>query len=164
VQAILRALDAKATVGDWIVKRVTRDTALYMLRQGIRDRIHDHILKTIPADEDTIWITHSMGTIISYWMFLENSSWKVRKWYTLGSPLGVRSVSRHLPSREWPSILEEKQWINIYDERDVVSLHPVSAESGWSLPIDNEVVNNTDRRNPHSIEGYLELRTVGDKL
>jgi hypothetical protein len=79
----------------------------------------------------------------------------VRRYVTVGSPLGVRAISRKLdkPLRMPPGVTD---WSNAMDDRDVVALCPLD---GAYFPISPPIRNKCDvdnfTSNRHGIEGYL---------
>lgn len=158
VQGLLRVLD-RTKVGDWSVSRFTRDTAVYLHYPAVRKAINQLVVESVGAEE-CMWITHSMGTIIAYDILSKNSQIKAPKLATLGSPLGIKAIKRHLQS-PLAMPLGVGHWTNFYDERDLVPLYPLSKASGWDIkpPIDSKVVTNLDANNPHSFAGYLAEST-----
>lgn len=82
---------------------------------------------------------------------------------TIGSPLGIKAVADQIPDSDrvlpilntkWADY--DKDWINVFDRRDIVALKPLGAPS-W-LPAKSiknlDHVQNTDK-NCHGITGYL---------
>jgi hypothetical protein len=156
VQAILRAIDRVPGVNSGVVDLVTRDVYVYLTFGGVRRKI-DRIVADAFDDDETIVISHSLGTVVAYNVLLARAAeLPVPRFLTLGSPLGVRALQRHLvsPLVNPPSVAS---WRNAFDDRDVVALRPLDPSTGFHLdpPILNkrDVKNHTENR--HGIAGYL---------
>jgi hypothetical protein len=84
---------------------------------------------------------------------------KLRRFITVGSPLGIRTISSQLGVLKYPPA--DLLWYNAYDERDIVALNPL--KDPWfktdpSISNYDQVHNQTDNR--HGIVGYLNDPTV----
>lgn len=83
---------------------------------------------------------------------------------TVGSPLGIRAIRQQLAT----SLIYSPcvgQWFNAYDDRDVVALVPLNAQTfNVTPPIENkgDVLIFTD--NHHGIEGYLANLVVAQQV
>jgi len=156
VQAILRAIDKNSPgMGQKTLEAFTRDVFLYVTRAGVRDAI-DRIVSSALAEEPTIVVSHSLGTVVAYSVLrTDRRALQVPLLVTLGSPLAVRSVRDQFRPLGFPGPVS--RWYNAFDTRDVVSLYPLDAENFPVLkPIENNsgVRNQTDNR--HGITGYLD--------
>lgn len=156
VQAILRAIDRVPGVNSGVVDLVTRDVYVYLTFPGVRRRI-DEMVAAAFDESPTVVIAHSLGTVVAYNVLLaRNRSHPVPRFLTLGSPLGVKALQRHLdsPLVSPPAV---GSWRNAFDDRDVVALRPLDASTGFRFepPILNkkDVKNHTENR--HGIAGYL---------
>lgn len=164
VQAVLRAVDRVPGVNSSAIDTFTRDVYVYLTYPGVRariDRIVDDAIGTVPC----VVLAHSLGTIVAYNVLLKRgASPAVARFVTVGSPLGVRAIKRHLetPLRS-PACVGH--WFNAYDERDVVALVALDAR-GFDVapPIENkgDVLNFTDNR--HGIVGYLADPVVAGRI
>ena len=155
VHSFLKVLD-HTKVGDWSIRRFTRDTAIYLDNDAVRDAINELVAEQAAGEQPSVWITHSMGSIIAYDVLAKNPGFEVPQFVTLGSPLGVNAIRKRLASPlQMPTGVTG--WSNFYDERDVVPLYPLQKSSGWNLepPIQNFAVTNTNYTDPHDILGYL---------
>jgi len=134
-------------------------------RIKIRERLL-HVLKKYRED-DILLLCHSMGSIISYDVLINNSTeCNVNTMVTIGSPLGIPIiVSRIFAERkalQVPPNISEK-WINISDPEDLVAMdHTLEddfAVNQNNLKIQDMLVYNDyaveQKRNPHKIYGYL---------
>ncbi len=167
VQKLLVFLDKKKRLGDPILKSFTRDVFLYLTISGIKKQINEQVLKSFDT-EPCVVVGHSLGSIISYLLLKNNPQLQVKKFITVGSPLGLNSVRKYLeqPLR-MPECInpKEKGWYNAFDERDFVALNPLDREYfNIQPPIENKNDVNNRTSNRHGIEGYLEDAVVAQKI
>jgi hypothetical protein len=154
VQAILRGLEHSERFGNLSLRKFTYDVYCYLTIPGIRRQIDNLILKAL-REGPAVVVGHSLGSVVGY-NVLANHNGFVRKYITLGSPLGVKSIKNHLTRPLKMPICVEDGWFNAYDDRDVVALRPLDNHTFDILPPivnKNDVKNKTDNR--HGIEGYL---------
>jgi predicted alpha/beta hydrolase family esterase len=155
VHALMRALD-RTPLGEQSIDRFTRDVWVYLNYPAVRDKI-DGIVSAALTDGEWLVIGHSLGTVVGYNVLRAQSSQRlrVRRYITVGSPLGIRAIRRRLISPlEMPGCVQD--WYNAYDPRDAVALYPLDAHNfPITPPILNygKVNNTTDNR--HGIGGYL---------
>jgi len=155
VLAMLRALD-KTPLGGQMIDEITRDVWVYVTFSGIRDRIDAIVNERVP-DEPCVIVAHSLGTIVAYNVLSKRRAGapEIPLFLTVGSPLGIRAISTRLkfPLANPPGV---RHWLNARDPRDVVALHPLTAEYFDIAPAIedfSQIDNFTENR--HSIEGYL---------
>ena len=164
VQNLFERIDQIGFLGDLSLKKFTKDVYLYLTHSGIRKRINETILEKMDANPCVV-IGHSLGSIVSYDVLKTNPKLKVNKLITIGSPLGISSIRRHLaPPVGMPECVKNG-WFNAYDERDFVALKPLDALSfPFKPPIlnKNDVINPTDNR--HGIIGYLNDKVVAKTI
>jgi hypothetical protein len=164
VQNLFERIDKIGFLGDLSLKKFTKDVYLYLTHSGIRKRINETILEKMDTNPCVV-IGHSLGSIVSYDVLKTNPKLKVNKLITIGSPLGISSIRRHLaPPVGMPECVKNG-WFNAYDERDFVALKPLDALSfPFKPPISNknDVDNPTDNR--HGIIGYLNDKVVAKTI
>lgn len=162
VQAIARALDKHVTgAADWTIDRFLKDVFLYVnqpvVTQGINEIVEDHIVD----GEPTVVVGHSLGSVVGYRVIMDNRTrLNAVRYVTVGSPLGLRSISMRLGILENTPV---QGWYNAYDERDVVALNPLNDTFFFTDPAiinNNRIQNQTDNR--HGIVGYLNDPRVAD--
>lgn len=106
-----------------------------------------------------------MGSIVSYIVLNKNPDYNVKKYITVGSPLGLKSIEKYLgASKRMPECIKNG-WYNAFDERDFVALKPLDKIHFNIRPaIENydKVLNFTD--NKHGIAGYLEDKIVAERI
>lgn len=167
VQAILRALD-RSPMGDLALDRFTRDVYVYLTYEAVSKKV-DRIVTELLDGQPCVVVAHSLGTIVAY-RVLSALAGKVdvRGFMTLGSPLGLSTVRKHLtPPLGMPAGVVN--WFNAFDQRDVVALQPLDATTWNIMPLIenyNEINNFTANR--HGISGYLDdvevARWIASKL
>ncbi len=153
VHSILKAFDKSEKVGELVLDAFTRDVYVYLTKKAVSRRI-DAIVSPHITDEPCVVVGHSLGSIVGY-NVLRNTSNKVVRYVTVGSPLGIQSIKRKLKSPlDMPATTGS--WFNAMDEGDVVALYPLDKDH---FPIDPAIKNKTDVQNPtdnqHGIIGYL---------
>ncbi len=164
VQSILKALDSKTSLGEAAIEAFTRDVYVYLTNKSVRKAI-DGIVSASLSEGSCVVVGHSLGSVVAYNVLRNTlSAVDVRKYVTVGSPLGIRAIKRRLESPlSMPGCVES--WFNAMDERDVVALYPLDAHNFNINPaIENktDVNNHTDNR--HGIEGYLDDATVARRI
>lgn len=168
VLAIARLIDNYRNangLANHLILKETADVATYLVVPEAKKTINKLFTDAL-SKEPTIIIAHSLGTVIAYDMLqkLKREEWDIRGLITLGSPLGVNAVTRQFSEPpKYPAALKGS-WVNIYDERDIVSLRPLE---GGHFRVDPKiknytVVNETDDR--HGIEGYLSSAYVASEV
>ena len=78
---------------------------------------------------------------------------------TVGSPLGIDVVKRHLP-RPLGMPARVRHWLNAADERDYVALYARLDRDTFPADIENISDVHNPLEDPHGIAGYLTDRVV----
>ncbi|MFH7018635.1 hypothetical protein [Flavobacterium sp. FlaQc-47] len=164
IQAILRALDAYSSFGDTSLEKFTYDVFVYLTIPEIRRQINEFILSSI-KEGPTVIVGHSLGSVVGYNVLRELKGSDVKKYITIGSPLGLKSIKAQLdtPLRMPSSVTGG--WYNAYDERDFVALNPLDKKNfniSPSIVNSNHVNNQT--KNRHGIIGYLNDAAVAGEI
>jgi hypothetical protein len=164
VQAILRAVDRVPGVNSSAIDLFTRDVYVYLTYPGARATI-DRMVSEAIGTEPAVVLAHSLGTIVAYNVLVKRAAAPgVARLVTVGSPLGIRAIKRHLdPPLCSPTCVGH--WFNAYDNRDVVALVALDARGfNVSPAIENkaDIRNFTDNR--HGIAGYLADPVVAAKV
>ncbi|WP_119271036.1 alpha/beta hydrolase [Taklimakanibacter deserti] len=155
VQAIARILDRHVTpASEFTIATFLKDVYLYLTKRSVRRAI-DKTVEDLLTDEPTIIISHSLGTVVAYNIVkAHKADINLKKFVTVGSPLGITAISSRLGVIENPAAAVG--WYNAYDERDVVALNPLDSSYFPTDPLimnNNGVQNHTANR--HGIVGYL---------
>lgn len=164
VLAIARVIDRRLTAtSSFTIEAFLRDVFLYLTRPAVTRAI-DEIVEARLTNEPTIVVGHSLGSVVGYNVVRKHQhTLDLRKFVTLGSPLGLRAISSKLGVPENPA--GEAGWYNAYDERDIVALNPLDNDF---FPVDPGIVNNggvdNDTDNRHGIVGYLDNRDVAAQI
>lgn len=165
VQKLLSFLDRKQIFGEALLKSFTRDVFLYLTIKDIKRQINEVVIKHFDATPCVV-VGHSLGSVVGYLVLKNYPAFKVQKFITLGSPLGLRAIQNHLePPLEMPTCIKNGNWFNAYDERDLVALNPLNMEFFNIFPTiknKNDVKNHTSNR--HGIAGYLDDAEVAQKI
>ena len=172
-QGILRAVDRFLPgASGTSIALVTFDVFQYLRNAAVRETIDRGVTAAIKSDEETVVVSHSLGTVVAYNILRAQGHdlrWNVPLFVTLGSPLAVTEIQRTLSALGTIRCpLPVSSWFNAMDERDVVSLYPLSTRR---FPLDpatpsienkTDVQNHTDNR--HGIEGYLDDPIVARRI
>lgn len=164
MQAIVRVIDRRLTSRSlFTIEKFLRDVFLYVTRPDVTREVNG-IVKAMLTNEPTIVIGHSLGTVVAYRVILENqTTLQLRKFITVGSPLGLRAISSKLGIPENP--VGTDGWYNAYDDRDIVALNPLDDTYFPTQPLivnNDRVRNHTDNR--HGIVGYLNDGAVAAQV
>lgn len=163
-QDLLSFLDKKNIFGETLLKKFTKDVFLYLTQKDIRNAINAHVVSAFDA-EPCVVVGHSLGSIVSYLVLKNNPQYQVKKFITVGSPLGLASIRPHLELPLGMPKCVQNGWFNAYDERDFVALNPLNKKFfniEPSIENKNDVNNHTDNR--HGIVGYLNDAVVAQKI
>ncbi len=168
VQNLLGFLDRKNIFGDYPVKMATRDVFVYLTQNHIKEAINNIVENAFDATPCVV-VGHSLGSIVTYLVLKNNPQYHVKKYITIGSPLGMTSLAKHLePSLVMPKCIKgdaTDRWYNVYDERDFVALHPLDKkhfDNGFDIVNSTHVKNHTDNR--HGIAGYLDDKIIAKSI
>ena len=164
IQNLLERIDSRDYFGELAIKKFTYDVFMYLTAGNVKKQVNELIEKYFNA-EPFVVVGHSLGTIVSYLVLKNNPDFKVKKFITLGSPLGSVSVNKYLELPLEMPYCVQNGWFNAYDERDVVALNPLDNryfDINPSIENKNDVNNHTDNR--HGIVGYLNDAVVAKKI
>lgn len=160
VQAILKTLDIKTPFGNLSIQKFTYDVYLYLTIPAIRKKINDFIVTGIDNSQCVV-VGHSLGSIVGYNVLKSFNSPFVKKYITIGSPLGLKSIKSKLEPPICMPTCVINGWYNAYDEKDVVALNPLNSkyfDISPAIENNNTVKNHT--KNHHGIEGYLDDKEI----
>lgn len=164
VQALARVIDRRFTAASsFTIEAFLREVFVYIARPAVRRRI-DAIVDAEVTTEPTVVIGHSLGSVVAYNVVrARRREVDVRRFITVGSPLGLRAISSRLGVVEHPAA--KSGWFNAYDKRDIVALNPLDASNFPVAPaiVNHEKVDNSSD-NRHGIIGYLDDRGVAAQV
>ncbi|WP_316812941.1 hypothetical protein [Pedobacter heparinus] len=164
IQAILRTLDQNTPFGDSSLKQFTKDVFYYLTISNIRKQINDCVRAEINSSPCVV-VGHSLGSVVGYNVLRNLQGLDVRKYITVGSPLGLKAIRSKLEVPIMMPLCIANGWYNAYDERDVVALQPLNERHfniDPSISNSNGVKNFTNNR--HGIEGYLSDKDVAMEI
>lgn len=168
VQGILKAIDRRVPFGSSAsVALFTKDAYQYLTNDVVSNAIDNGVLQAIHADEPTVVVSHSLGTVVAYRLVRREAQprrWNITNFITVGSPLGVTKIRQTLAPISYPTVVGP--WFNAFDERDVVALYPLQKPyfdvTPASITNKNDVKNGTENR--HGISGYLNDPAVAKRI
>ncbi|MEO1151365.1 MAG: hypothetical protein AAFW83_10300 [Pseudomonadota bacterium] len=140
-----------------IAMRFLEQAYLYYSDQNLRRNIDTLVASAIEDAGECALVSHSLGTVVSYRAahHLGNKA-KIKKFITLGSPLGLNSFRTQLGEDLYrpPGV---SNWLNAHDPRDFVSMGISLQKHYEHVDLEHLDVRNTDK-DPHAIsedKGYL---------
>lgn len=163
VQAILSAIDRKTDWGTSVLENFVYDVFLYLTDFNVRDIVNELVQECF-ADPETSYtvVGHSLGSVVGYEVLqLLQKNNLVHQYVTLGSPLGIKAVRDRLSRLTMPDAIQNSQWFNAYDPRDIVALNPLVEPYFKTEPsIDNKGTVENNSSNHHGIVDYLSDKDV----
>ncbi len=168
IQKLLRKLDAKSGWGELALKKFTKDVFLYLTNVNLQQALNEYVMSKF-GNEPSVVVGHSLGTIVAYNILKSKDDFQVKKFITLGSPLGLVAVKKYLPQPAGLPKCVKNGWFNAYDERDFVALNPLDSDHfPCEPPIENKNDIDNFTKNRHGIAGYLNdavvAKTIYDAL
>lgn len=164
-QSFLRMLERTRLLGDvpaktvvWMIKQMR----LYLADDALRACVLARFQAALAPDTRVV-IGHSLGSVVAYEALCAAPDHGVDTLITMGSPLGLRTVSSRLrppvvpgtrkkaaTPGQWPGV---RQWINIAAEQDPIALVKELA-TVFGEQVEDQPVSNP-RLAPHSVLHYL---------
>jgi Lecithin:cholesterol acyltransferase len=153
-----------------------QDLYQYHADAGLRVKVQSRLIAALkPAlgkGRPIMLIAHSMGSIIAYDVLLNNPSFRIAHFITVGSPLGLGEVKAHLATHAGPLRVPEgvARWSNFADQRDPIAALDMRLASDFAaneagvaisdFKVFNTYVGPSGKANPHKIYGYLRTPEV----
>lgn len=161
-------------VADGVLEHKLKDLSRYYENKEIRDtlrgRLREEILKHHEHERRIMILSHSMGSIIAYDVLREIGKEHPRliidHFVTLGSPLGIPHVkykiAKENPLVRTPSVVQK--WSNFADKRDPVAvdvyLSGDYAPNDKNVKVEDDLVANDWAGIHHKSYGYLRTPEV----
>lgn len=163
VIAAARAMTNKAPwMTDAFISRFVRDVHAYLKLVHIRSAVNDLVASCL--NERCVIVSHSLGSVVAYWVLREHEEVEVPLFVTLGSPLGIKTIRANLP----PPLIKPKSiqhWLNASDSRDPVAMHPRLERSLLPWAIENiSDIRHEDGKDPHDVYGYLADPVIATRI
>lgn len=163
MQAVIRALDHIPVFNSRLIDATTRDVYVYFTCAGVRAQI-DKVIAYALGEGPCVVLAHSLGTVVTCNVLRPWAATpRYPKLVTVGSSLGSRAIKQLATPLISPPCIG--QWFNAYDDRDIVALVPLDAQTLNITPlIENkrDVLNFTENR--HGVEGYLTDLAVAQQV
>jgi hypothetical protein len=158
LKAIARAVEVVSPFQGRIALRALGQAHAYIRNQHAHDEVNKQVRPLFEAEEPTIVVSHSLGTLVSYSLLREfaekGQPRNVPLWLTLGSPLGIDVVRRGFRKpRVRPA--DVKRWVNAADPEDFVALRSALDAQDYGPDVENISDVENGQANPHGIGGYL---------
>lgn len=155
----------KGPVADIFLRQASVYLAQENVQKEVNDLVFEQVFKNRDPKDKTVIVSHSLGTVISYFMIDEMlKHYDVQALFTLGAPLGTRYLADYNPKRErFPENI--RKWFNCYDKRDFVSLNaPIIKERIGFDGVSNSTEFDTSEEDRHSIVSYLSHKNLAKNI
>ena len=167
VQTVLKAIDRHVPgASGAAVAIATSDVYQYLNNAGLRGVIDDGVRQAFEPGVESVVVGHSLGSVVAYNLLKNHAAaagWTVPLFVTVGSPLGIEVIRKSMHPLSFPARVGA--WYNAMDERDVVALYPLTAETfPVQTPIENKTNVNNHTENRHGIAGYLNDADVARRI
>jgi pimeloyl-ACP methyl ester carboxylesterase len=164
-QAFVKRFEGKAGWSQDAFGLLFRDVDWYLTDTTTRRNVNNVVRQAILASTDVgpcVVVGHSLGSVVAYNVLRSlPATTPVRALVTLGSPLATSSILNGLTPKASGVPACVAQWLNAYDERDIVALEPLRASVvDPASTIDEWDDLDNDSRNHHAIERYLAVPEV----
>ena len=144
-----------------VVGQFLAQSVAYLKDKSLHNKINQKVIDDVFSDDsqkDTphIVVTHSNGTLLSYFLILDRlKDWNIKAFYTIGSPLGAKSFQKYLPeSKTYPERVNT--WYHCWDKEDFVAFDtPLTTSTIGIDGIVNLNTFDTSYEDKHSIVSYL---------
>lgn len=140
-----------------VAMRFLKQAYTYYSTDDLRSEIDELVSSAIEQAGECVVISHSLGTVVSFRAIRDHPiSANVKKYITLGSPLGLKSFRRQLGDNlARPD--KVGSWLNAHDPRDFVSMGIALQDYYENVDDEYKDVRNSDE-DPHAVsydKGYL---------
>ncbi|MEM8775319.1 MAG: hypothetical protein AAGF53_09810 [Pseudomonadota bacterium] len=193
----IAAITTATLLNEFAIKKATADMGAYLMRRSVgsavRERLQSPLRTALQKGDDVCLISHSMGCMVSYdvlWKFSRMSEYRkvrengnrVKRWITLGCPLGEAGVKANLydanernqqdGTDKHPKDIVD-QWENIAAVDDFIS-HDATMRDDFRAMLkyehlkgirDQKIYNcwaMDGKSNPHKFYGYLAHPVTAD--
>jgi hypothetical protein len=162
VQAIARVVQKRSRVISEFALSAVPQVDGYLSNPAVQSAV-DEIVEPSLNQGRTVYVAHSLGTIVSY-RLLKKLSGRLDAplFFTLGSPLGISIVVDAVAPIIAPKVLSK--WINAADERDYVALVSKLDKPDYSIPIVNINTIHNPGKDAHSIVEYLKHKEICEPI
>lgn len=165
-KAIVKITSHYQKLHTWVLKLFAKEANLFLHNEQYRMEIRKLLLSKIKeeADEEIVLVGHSLGSVacLDALQHLE-SQFKIARFVSLGSPLGIPIFYNFFEHRDKPAALIG-DWINFYAADDFVSAYLLSNPPFNVSPEIKNLRANTQYFQPHHIVGYLDDAHVGKTI
>ncbi|MBN1150247.1 hypothetical protein JXA84_03380 [candidate division WOR-3 bacterium] len=162
-QKLLKLLERDLDIGPSFLRIFTKDVSMYLSREGVKKDINGIVVSEI-TENTRVVVGHSLGSVIGYEVLSGLEKPNIPLFITLGSPLGLCSVKRHV-SKPFKKPDSVEEWINAFDERDFIALNKLdesNSHTGKGITNKNDICNESPGH--HGIKGYLDNAFVATSI
>lgn len=194
VASIASAVASFFQLSDEFMRRSSEDMVQYLTRRTIgseiRTRLQEPLRQALRCGDDVCLVAHSMGCIVAYdvlWKFSRLSEYRelrgsrVKRWLTLGNPLGEPGVFKNLYDAREPDESRYPEdiidtWINVSAHDDFICHDEDIGDDFREMKRRGHVGRIHDREkiytfwrggsghNPHKLYAYLNHPSVGAEI
>jgi len=166
VKNVVRALEKASPLKGRLALKFLTQAHAYVSIPAIRSTIDDVVRQCFTGE--AIIISHSLGTVVAYNLLSEiartdGSDFHVPLLITMGSPLSLRAIQRHIGAHPKPLTMVKK-WVNVADEEDFIALGNDLNSSYFGMSIENHLDVDNGYDDPHSLNDYISSTPVSKAL
>lgn len=167
LKAIARVIETISPFKGVVALRILVQAHAYIRNPYVHDVINDIVRPLFKANEPTIVIAHSLGTVIAFSLLRELYQTDKKLYFplfiTLGSPLGIDSIRKgfHLPRVRPYNV---GRWVNFSDPEDFVALRPELTEENFGPGVVNFPDCENGSENPHDVTMYLRDKRIATEI
>lgn len=165
-KALIKITSRFQKLHTWVLKIFAKEANLFLENEQYRTKVGERLLSKIKEDskEEIVLVGHSLGSAVCLDALQHlNSSYKISRLVTLGSPLGIPVFYDYFKDRTKPSSLKG-DWFNFYDTDDFVSAYLLTNPPYNVKPEIQNLRAKTQYFQPHYIVGYLDDALVVKKI
>ncbi len=163
-----QAIEILSPLKGRIALKFLKQANAYLMVQSIKEEINDIVRPYLINDVPKIVISHSLGTVISYFLFQEaikNNELKcdIPLFITMGSPLSLKIIQEQIGLK--PEIIPNiKSWVNVTDKEDFIALGGNLNTDYFKTNIKNYDCIDNGYNDPHSLSGYISSKPVIENI
>lgn len=163
VKSVARLIELASPLKGALALRLLKQAYAYLMLKPARDAVDDIVRPHLTSSHPTVVISHSLGTVVSYRLLLElqreNKLGAIPLLVTMGSPLSLRLMKRHLFAT--PETIENvMSWVNVADQEDFVALGDALDSVFLKMEIENHILKGRKLKDPHALESYVSTPEV----
>lgn len=165
-KAIIKITSRYPKIHTWGLKKFAEEASLYLNNVNYRNEVKARLMEKIEEneDEEVVLIGHSLGSVVCFDVMRSlDPKYKIARFISLGSPLGIPVFYNFFVNRKKPTSLKGG-WFNFYDIDDFVAAYQLNNPPYDVHPEIKNLRAKTQYFQPHFVVGYLDDALVAEKI